>query len=336
MRHLSLTTEDVTTSRGSPHGSASRIADCGRSRTSRPTGSPVAGLWKHGISGDLPILLVRAADGAAIPLVRQALAAREYCAHQRLRLRPRRAQRARRGIPQGFLRSALSHSSRAARPRPGSTSPAGLHPPGRSDDARGPRAVAGGGAGSIDGSRGSWRHSWRFPHCPRQLSRLARRRRWRARTAGATFRRRPVARRCPPRGPAALQRVGRLRPFGPRVRHHRGHRKTDACAVGQCRRDRGGGPARDGSRRRAPSGRATASENRLTPWSNDAVMDPPTAGVYLRDAQSGRLWSPTRSPAARRPRSFRTGSATPVRAGDRRVADGADRHVPDADGAMIL
>jgi cyclic beta-1,2-glucan synthetase len=36
------------------------------------------GLWPHGISGDLPILLVRVLDGGAIPLVRQALQAQEY------------------------------------------------------------------------------------------------------------------------------------------------------------------------------------------------------------------------------------------------------------------
>src|SRR5689334_14087606 len=37
-----------------------------------------AGLWPHGISGDLPILLVRVAGGDDIPLVRQVLQAQEY------------------------------------------------------------------------------------------------------------------------------------------------------------------------------------------------------------------------------------------------------------------
>jgi cyclic beta-1,2-glucan synthetase len=36
------------------------------------------GLWAHGISGDLPILLVRVVDGDDIPLVRQVLQAQEY------------------------------------------------------------------------------------------------------------------------------------------------------------------------------------------------------------------------------------------------------------------
>src|SRR5256886_14821439 len=36
------------------------------------------GLWAHGISGDLPILLVRVVKGGDIPLVRQVLQAQEY------------------------------------------------------------------------------------------------------------------------------------------------------------------------------------------------------------------------------------------------------------------
>ena len=33
--------------------------------------------------------------------------------------------------------------------------------------------------------------------------------------------------------------------------------------------------------------------NRLTPWSNDPVSDPPSAAVFLRDEQTGEFWSPT-------------------------------------------
>jgi cellobiose phosphorylase len=37
--------------------------------------------------------------------------------------------------------------------------------------------------------------------------------------------------------------------------------------------------------------------NRLTPWSNDPVSDPPGEAVYLRDEESGQVWSPTPLPA---------------------------------------
>jgi cyclic beta-1,2-glucan synthetase len=47
---------------------------------------------------------------------------------------------------------------------------------------------------------------------------------------------------------------------------------------------------------------ATWSENsyhnRLTPWSNDPVVDPPSEVVYLRDDKSGEFWTATPSPAA--------------------------------------
>lgn len=39
-----------------------------------------------------------------------------------------------------------------------------------------------------------------------------------------------------------------------------------------------------------------SSENRLTPWSNDAVSDPPGEVIYLRDEESGTLWTPTPLP----------------------------------------
>ena len=36
--------------------------------------------------------------------------------------------------------------------------------------------------------------------------------------------------------------------------------------------------------------------NRLTPWSNDPVTDPPGEVVYLRDEETGEFWSPTPLP----------------------------------------
>ena len=41
---------------------------------------------------------------------------------------------------------------------------------------------------------------------------------------------------------------------------------------------------------------ANSGENRLTPWRNDAVSDPPAEAVYLRDEDSGEIWSPTPLP----------------------------------------
>ncbi|HEX4899473.1 MAG TPA: glucoamylase family protein [Pyrinomonadaceae bacterium] len=41
---------------------------------------------------------------------------------------------------------------------------------------------------------------------------------------------------------------------------------------------------------------ANSRENRLTPWSNDAVSDPPGEAVYLRDEDTGTVWSTTPAP----------------------------------------
>ncbi|HEX7185386.1 MAG TPA: glucoamylase family protein [Thermoanaerobaculia bacterium] len=38
---------------------------------------------------------------------------------------------------------------------------------------------------------------------------------------------------------------------------------------------------------------ANSRENQLTPWSNDPVGDPPGEALYVRDEESGRLWGPT-------------------------------------------
>lgn len=37
-------------------------------------------------------------------------------------------------------------------------------------------------------------------------------------------------------------------------------------------------------------------ENRLTPWSNDAVMDPPGEAIYIRDEEHNLFWTPTPGP----------------------------------------
>lgn len=39
-------------------------------------------------------------------------------------------------------------------------------------------------------------------------------------------------------------------------------------------------------------------ENRLTPWSNDPVTDPPGEVLYIRDAESGDYWCPTPRPVS--------------------------------------
>lgn len=42
---------------------------------------------------------------------------------------------------------------------------------------------------------------------------------------------------------------------------------------------------------------ANSGENRLTPWNNDPVSDPPGEVLYLRDEETSEVWSPTPLPA---------------------------------------
>jgi cyclic beta-1,2-glucan synthetase len=42
-------------------------------------------------------------------------------------------------------------------------------------------------------------------------------------------------------------------------------------------------------------------ENQLTPWSNDPISDPPGETIYVRDEDSGELWSPTVLPIREEP-----------------------------------
>jgi cyclic beta-1,2-glucan synthetase len=41
-----------------------------------------------------------------------------------------------------------------------------------------------------------------------------------------------------------------------------------------------------------------SQQNRLTPWSNDPVLDTPGEAIYLRDERTGEVWSPTLLPAS--------------------------------------
>jgi len=46
-----------------------------------------------------------------------------------------------------------------------------------------------------------------------------------------------------------------------------------------------------------PAWTDNSSENRLTPWRNDPVTDMPGEAIYLRDEETGLVWSPTPMPA---------------------------------------
>jgi cyclic beta-1,2-glucan synthetase len=78
LRHLALTTEDTITFQrlaGRLLSGDARLRDLEAIELNQ---RGQRDLWRHGISGDLPILLIRVADAAGVPLVAQTLKAHEY------------------------------------------------------------------------------------------------------------------------------------------------------------------------------------------------------------------------------------------------------------------
>ena len=71
----------------------------------------------------------------------------------------------------------------------------------------------------------------------------------------------------------------------------------DACALGATSSPTrtAGSSCRSGAAGHTWVG--NSGENRLTPWSNDPVADEPGESVYLRDEETGAVWSPTPGPA---------------------------------------
>jgi cyclic beta-1,2-glucan synthetase len=49
---------------------------------------------------------------------------------------------------------------------------------------------------------------------------------------------------------------------------------------------------------------ANSRENKLTPWSNDPISDPPGETFYVRDEDSGLVWGPTILPIREEPRPY--------------------------------
>ena len=95
---------------------------------------------------------------------------------------------------------------------------------------------------------------------------------------------------------AVLQRAGRIHAGRARIRDLSEARQPDARAVGQ--RD---GESRSFGAMVSESGlgftwRGNSQSNRLTPWHNDPVSDPQSEAIYLRDDESGAVWTPTPLP----------------------------------------
>ncbi|HJR60006.1 MAG TPA: glucoamylase family protein [Vicinamibacterales bacterium] len=251
-------------------------------------------LWKYGISGDLPILVVRLTDETGVPLVADLLKAHEYLRIKGLLfdlvILNEHAVSYLQSLQEEILRLIESGPEQAWLDKPGGVFArrADLMPP---DDQLLLRAAA---RVTMDAADGGLRSQLTRPHAPF--------------VPGPTRTlisnpEAPVASAAPTRLPAPepalelfngsggfaadgreyLVRVGADGVLPPVPWTNVVAHETFGFACTES------GPGYTWSQ--------NSHDNRLTPWRNDPVGDPPGEAVFIRDEESGAFWSATPLPA---------------------------------------
>ena len=289
VRHLGLAPEDTRL--------FEHLASCvlGSDRSLAASGGlhaanvlDVSALWRHGISGDLPILTVRLERAEDLALARQTLEAQEYWRLKGLADRSRPPERAPRGLPQGAPRR--PHVARRARALGASRGPQGRR---LSPARRPPRPRTSAGASS----------STRAPCCAGEDGDLA------MQLDRAPPLARPSRRLLPRRGappetvpPEPLPRLEMANGFGGFGEGGRtyeivldGDRETPHPWANVLANPGFGSLVTASGA--AMTWSSNSRENRLTPFANDAVSDPLSEVVVVRDEETGEVVGAT--PGAR-------------------------------------
>jgi cyclic beta-1,2-glucan synthetase len=300
LRHLGLTVEDTLRFQrlagrilyGDPRLRAPEAVEQNRRGQSE--------LWKYGISGDLPIVLARIEDGSQLALFTDLLKAHEYLRGKGLTfdlvVLNEHGASYRQDLQDELLQMVESGPEQAWIDRPGGVflRRADLMPP---EDQLLLRAAA---RAVMDGAEGALhqqlvRPQAHFAPLPEE-TRVPR-----PRDADLTVP--AAAARVPtPRPPTAdLEFFNGLGGFAENGREYVVRVHPQAGAIS---------PAPWGNVVAHPTFGFVASDlgpgftwsenshdNRLTPWQNDPVSDPPGEAVFLRDDDNGRIWSATPLPA---------------------------------------
>ncbi|GLK84447.1 glycosyl transferase [Ancylobacter defluvii] len=252
---------------------------------------PQSGLWQHSISGDLPIVLLRIDDIEDIAQMRQLLRAWEYWRMKRLAVDLVIVNERASSYAQD-LQIAIETAVRtsASRPIP------------HDEPAKGSVHVLRADLMSVD-SRAMLQSVARIVLVARRgtiADQLARMRRM-PELPVVRRRSRPLAtlpNPAPPRQPPSLEFFNGLGGFDKDGREYvtvldRG-RTTPAPWINVIANSGFGFQiSAEGS---GYSWAQNSRENQLTQWSNDAVVDPAGEAIYVRDEESGELWSPTAQP----------------------------------------
>ena len=250
----------------------------------RNTGTP-PDLWKFGISGDVPIVLVTVSDASEVGLAQELVRAQEY-----LRARGFKFDLVvLNEIPTSYRQDVQDDLQRMAEAGPSHTwldRPGGLFLR-RADvmtaeDVVLLRAVA---RAIFEGPRGGMEVQLRRPLLPSAIP--------------ARIKARPsVPAESDLAEPLREERLTFFNGFGGFTRDGREFHVTarpPAPWSNVVANERFGFVATESSLGNTWS--ENSYQNRLTPWNNDPVVDPPGEVIYLRDDQSGEFWTATPSPA---------------------------------------
>ncbi len=248
-------------------------------------------LWKYGISGDLPILLARLTDASEVPLVRELLKAHEYLRMKGfvfdLIILNDLGTSYLQDLQHSLMQMVETGPEQAWIDRPGGVfvRRSDLMPV---EDQTLLRAVA---RAVMHGADGSLVDQLTRPRVP---SKDGPKRRPDARRDDSPSMRRVIA-----DGPS-LERFNGIGGFDHDGREYVVHVNQNADVIpptpwsnvvahptfGFAATECGPGYTWSGN----------SHDNRLTPWNNDPVADPPGEAVYIRDEASGQIWSATPLP----------------------------------------
>jgi cyclic beta-1,2-glucan synthetase len=240
------------------------------------------GLWRHGISGDLPILVVCIGDGDGLPLARQALQAHAFW-HGRgfnvdLVLLADRPASYREELYEALSTLARASDSRNVIDRPGGVF---VRRAGQLGDDRGlllaaARVVLYGDRGPLADQTESLVRTRDLPS-PLVPTRPLQ-------PANAV-----------PQPTGELWYANGTGGFAPEGREYVITGTPPAPWTNVLANPQAGCLTSDAGLGFTWAG--NSQSNRLTPWSNDPVSDPPAEAVYLRDEETGQVWTPTPLPA---------------------------------------
>lgn len=239
-------------------------------------------LWRYGISGDLPILLVCINEGDGLPLARQALQAHAFWRGRGfpidLVLLADRPASYREEIYDALASMARTSDSRDMIDRPGGVF---VRRAGQLGDDRGllvaaARVVLYGDRGSLADQTDALARSRDLPPPLVATKPLI-----------------PASPTQPPIGEVRFgNRTGGFRPDG---REYVITGVPPAPWANVLANPKAGCLTTDSGLGYTWVGNSQA--NRLTAWNNDPVSDPPAEAIYLRDDETGQTWSPTPLPA---------------------------------------